>query len=287
MSLLHVMSSSMPLFSSLNTCLHTLLFSFCHVFLAILSYLAVCKLLFQSNTPLLDFTVSDERGRSNQWNLLLKWLVGTKPCNLPGLGATQTRATAAHRSLHKAVLTLCCSPCCLLHILWTQKISSSQTSVHVSISSVPPHHSRLSHSVGHAVSNKELKPGSDAICSVSSLLPVDWVSRWRLSEMNNVNPVESFNAFKPRLQHDSLWIFVMILLNTNVIILIMRIMIIISTNHEQQRTQHEHHLKSIYTWVIIAITLNLVCRTRLAERLNGFSCHDFAKYYKCDGAWFI
>lgn len=36
--------------------------------------------------------------------------------------------------------------------------------------------------------------------------------------------------------------------------------------------------------MIIVITLNLVCRTRLAERLNGFSCHDFAKYYKCDRA---
>lgn len=55
------------------------------------------------------FYTSRWRGRSNQRNLPLKWLVGTKPCNLPRSGATQMRTAAPRRSLHTAVRLAVCS----------------------------------------------------------------------------------------------------------------------------------------------------------------------------------
>lgn len=42
--------------------------------------------------------------RSNQWNPLVKWLVGTKLYNLQSLDGTRMRTTAPHQSLHKTVL---------------------------------------------------------------------------------------------------------------------------------------------------------------------------------------
>lgn len=46
--------------------------------------IAVCRVLSQSNGTF-DSRDSGRGGRSNQWNLLVKWLAGTKLDNLPGL----------------------------------------------------------------------------------------------------------------------------------------------------------------------------------------------------------
>lgn len=45
-----------------------------------------------------------QSGRSNHWNPLVKWLVGTKPCNLQSLDGTWMRTTASHQSLHVLLL---------------------------------------------------------------------------------------------------------------------------------------------------------------------------------------
>lgn len=117
-------------------------------------------------------------------NLPVKWLGGTKPpCNLPSLDGTQFYSISF------------ISP----HPPRIEKISSCQSGVHVSISAFPPHHSGPSHSVGHAVSERRF---SNQAAGVGSLPPVDGDSRCRLCEMNIPNPVESFNAFKPWLQHE-------------------------------------------------------------------------------------
>lgn len=46
-----------------------------------------------------------QRGRTNQWNPLARWLIGTKPCNLQSLDGTRMRSTTApHQRLHKTIL---------------------------------------------------------------------------------------------------------------------------------------------------------------------------------------
>lgn len=87
-------------------------------------------------------------------------------------------------------------PSCLLRILWIEKISSCQNSVHVSISGVPPITAGF-HTVLDTLSATRSSNQAATLSSASSRLPVDWVSCWKLSEMNIINPVESLNAFKP------------------------------------------------------------------------------------------
>ena len=94
----------------------------------------------------------------------------------------------------------------LLHIPWIE-ISSCQNSVHVSISSVPPITAGF-HTVSDGLpAASGSNQAADTIHSARSPVAVDWVSCWRPREVIIVNPVESLNALKPRLQHDSLWIF--------------------------------------------------------------------------------
>lgn len=170
------------------------------------SSVAVCRVLSQSNGTF-DSRDPGRGGRSNQWNLPVKWLAGTKLYNLPGLEMAHGWEPPPRTNLFTKPFYLHSLPCCLLHILWKREISLCQNGVRVSISGVPPRYSGLSHSVGHAVSNKELEPSNDALRPVGNLLPVIWVSCLRLFEMNIVNPVKSLSAFEPWLKHGSLWIF--------------------------------------------------------------------------------
>ncbi len=110
------------------------------------------EFLLQSNTALLISQIQRERriqsvksaGEVIDWN------------KAPELWRLREGNHSSTPKSPQICYILCRSPCCLLCILWIEKISLCQNSVHVSIKSVPPHHSRLSPSVGHAVSNKEL-----------------------------------------------------------------------------------------------------------------------------------
>lgn len=157
LSLFYLGSILFSVLSNLLYLLHTslsLLYSISQPYIDVQQFVDFCS----NQTRHCWFHRFKHRGISNQWNPLVKWLVGTKPCNLLGLHGTQMRITTPHKSLHKAGFFQCSPPCCLLHILWIEDMEMSMcpNCIHVSIWGVPPHHSGFSHSVGHAVSNKEL-----------------------------------------------------------------------------------------------------------------------------------